>query len=278
MNSTWYRRALASLASCWLAVAAHAQQSEPLPINLRLKGKEILGLKLDAGFRRFNQLIYIVDPGLKYVGSDCFQPPKRRKGTASVLRNGVEELKIEDSTYASLVKKPPQGDLPLYRVVKEVLADFCNKLCSEPQRKVDLKQLLEHLGGKAEKPLVTFALKFWVLRTGDQASLACRLELRAFRIATEEIKEGNLAGYADLKKCELVFQDVAVGVAPLAGPDDQNSAENAARAAIIQALRRRIAVNFALNPVHAAKLFGESLALTRGSLEGSSISKFKEVK
>ena len=210
------------------------------------EGVKILHLETRLGFTPLARgLTYFIDPALKDPRTRLFSPPEDAAAEAPAAGGG--ELKpLEKSDFLRPLIEVSRGSRGILVPIKQVTEDFL-KLISQrdPVSWMDLRDFLDNsdrLREKKDQLWVTLSFRFWSRSGPTGEDLQCRLDLRAFKT---KIEPGDDRGAPNLTRCEMVFEDAAVGTVPIRM---FKVPEEAVRAAIINALRNRIAVNFCLNP------------------------------
>lgn len=255
---------LALLASPAVLMSQAAE--EPPPDTLR----EGLGYVLHEGatkaegfYQMQKPVYYLLDPGLGEKESFGILPDDD-KATSRPAASRASDPRKEIPTSWSLIleqDKARQG-LIIENQVRDVFDDFFKYACQRPQRMPSLKEFLETTVAKEGevRPLFAVGVDFEAHGPSREV-LHCEVELRLFRV---ELKPSDFHARADLTRCELIYRDRASGQVSLAsfrgrqgeagGAEGNNeeaereAAKRAVRAAVIQALRNGLAVNFCLNP------------------------------
>jgi len=99
--------------------------------------------------------------------------------------------------------------------IKQVTEEFL-KLISQrdPASWMDLRDFLDNsdrLREKKDQLWITLGFRFWSRKGPAEEELQCRLDLRAFKT---KIEPGDDRGSPGMTRCELVFQDAAIGTVP----------------------------------------------------------------
>ena len=134
------------------------------------------------------------------------------------------------------------GGTAAHDAVGDVAERFFQFLFSQPpQTERALAQLVEEVR-RADFPLFAFNAVPRMLVRGGERRLSTLVEVRAFMVHLEGEPERDLRWVA---RCELIYEDVAVGEAPVRDPSGLPSA---LASSVLGALRGKIAVSFARSP------------------------------
>jgi hypothetical protein len=227
---------LASLGAAGLRPSLEGAEppAPPTDIQRSAAGRETLGLTEANGFADFERSItFIIDPRTGVKDSTAYRPAEP----------GL--LPIESTELKGLLEERG-GKLVAQQAVKEVFDSFFKLLSRDDQAnfKTDLFDVLR-IPVPPGEVLVTVGARFGVLRGKDAAAagrggrLECRVALKAFRLEVQPDDASKL--YSNLASCEILFEDQATGSVPLGAQSDPALL---AKAAVIDALRKKIAVSF----------------------------------
>lgn len=221
------------------------------------EGYRILNLEKSLGFRRFQSVTYILDPQLRVLESPCYDPVRSegKPGEGTAVSSMARHPELQH-----LLKKSKRGEMRVVLLVDEIIGDFFRLVTDKViPRKELLEVLKEHGARRSEltRDLVTVSVRFRVRSFPDKsdkgdgavpAHLECEVQLRTFKIKVAPIEDSDpsLTALANLTYCEQIFEDTAVGRVNLEAFSGRP--EDAVRAAIIDALKGRLAVNFCMNP------------------------------
>jgi hypothetical protein len=222
-------------AALWPSLPEGAEPpATPTDIQRSAAGRETLGLTEANGFTDLERSVtFIIDPRNALKDSTAYRPAEP----------GL--LPIESTELKGLLEERG-GKLVAQQAVKEVFDSFFKLLSRDDQAtfKADLFDVLR-LPVPPGEVLVTVGARFGVHRGKEAAAagrggrLECRVALKAFQLEAQPDEGSKL--YSNLASCKILFEDQATGSVPLGAYADPALL---AKAALIDALRNKIAVSF----------------------------------
>jgi hypothetical protein len=184
--------------------------------------------------------VYLVNPLLSRPLD--LEAALRSPPPSAESEDGFTQVAFTAAEARALAAPGRPGGTAGHDAVADVAERFFQFLFSQPsQTERTLARLVEEVR-RADFPLVTFNAVPRMMVRGGERRLSTLVEVRVFMIHLEGDPERDLRWVA---RCELVYEDSAVGEASFRDPSGLPSA---LASSVLDALRGKIAVSFARSP------------------------------
>jgi len=227
----------------------------------REAGVKFLKLTTENGFHKLDKIYFLVDPKLGEVDSECNKGLNKFEYFKPLFKKDEKD------------ERDKRAELFIRQVVEDLFKDFFDVICYNPEPRKSIEVYLRGEPTGEQKLLATVSTRFWVDTKADSETtpkefnkLNCQVELRLFKI---RLKDDDKKG-RNIDRLEMLFSDTSIGTIPskaLKGKEPKW----AIQAVLIDALKDRLAVNFAMNPRFNTK---DVVTAVKTDILGPSISEY----